>query len=95
MYGRYDFRYHRAHPYPYGQAPAAVAGGATAAASGGKEGHIDPEGFLGLNWKSIMVAVTIGSLTAVLTSLTLEYVKERKKSGAKPKPHLLTLTDEP
>ena len=38
---------------------------------------------MGLNWKSIMVAVTIGSLTAVLTQLTLESVRERRKSKAK------------
>ena len=73
-------------PY-YGQVTSAgaIAGGATAAASGGKGAHMDPEGTLGLNWKSIMVAVMIGSITAVLTQLTLEHVKEKKKQkGVKP-----------
>jgi hypothetical protein len=67
-------------PY-YGQVTSAgaIAGGATAAASGGKSGHLNPEGALGLDWKSIMVAVMIGSVTAVLTQLTLEHVKEKKK----------------
>jgi hypothetical protein len=88
MHGPYGY-------YPYGQAPGAIAGGATAAASGTSQGHVDPEGFLGLNWKSIMVAVTIGSLTAILTSLTLEYVKERGKSGKKPDHRVLVLTDKP
>lgn len=81
------------HPYygHYGVAsPGAVAGGATAAASGGKSGHMNPDGFMGLDWKSIMVAVTVGSLTAILTQLTLEYVKERKESGKKPKHRALT-----
>ena len=84
------------HPYYgyYGAAsPGAVAGGATAAASGGKSGHIDPDGFLGLDWKSIMVAVAVGSMTAILTQLTLEYVKERRESGKKPKHQLLTFVD--
>lgn len=76
MYGHYGHS-------PYGQASAgAVAGGATAAATK-TQAHLDPEGFMGLNWKSIMVAVTIGSLTAVLTQLTLESVRERRKSKAK------------
>ena len=80
------------HPY-YGQATSAgaIAGGATAAASGGKRGHIDPEGALGLDWKSIMVAVMIGSLTAVLTQLTLEHVREKKKQKP-PKPKALVFT---
>lgn len=78
----------------YGAAsPGAVAGGATAAASGGKSGHMDPEGFMGLDWKSIMVAVAIGSMTAILTQLTLEYVKERRESGKKPKHRALTFAE--
>ncbi len=77
----------------YGAAsPGAVAGGATAAAAGGKSGHIDPDGFMGLDWKSIAVAVAVGSLTAILTQLTLEYVKERRESGAKPKHRALTFS---
>jgi len=75
------------HGY-YGQSPGAIAGGATAAASGSKSGHVDPDQFLGINWKSIAIAVTIGALTAVLTQVTLEHIKERKK--AKVKPHALT-----
>jgi hypothetical protein len=64
----------------YGQSPGAIAGAATAAATGAR-GHLDPGQFLGVNWKSVAIAVTIGSLTAILTQLTLEHVKERKKSG--------------
>lgn len=76
MYGHYGYSH-------YGQASAgAVAGGATAASTS-TQAHIDPEGFLGLNWKSIMVAVTIGSLTAVLTQLALESVRDRRKSKEK------------
>ena len=71
--------------------PGAVAGGATAAATG--SGHVDPEGFMGLNWKSIMVAVAVGSLTAILTQLTLEYVKDRKEAGKKPKHRALTFAE--
>ncbi len=74
MYGHYGYSH-------YGQAPTAgaVAGGATAASTS-TQAHIDPDGFLGLNWKSIMVAVTIGSLTAILTQVALENVRERKKA---------------
>lgn len=77
MYGHYGYPH-------YGQAPSAgaIAGGATAASTQ-TSSHMDPKGFMGLNWTSIMIAVTIGSLTAVLTQLTLEYVKERKKQGKK------------
>ena len=38
--------------------------------------------------------MAIGSVTAVITSLTIEYVKDRRKVG-KPQQHVLTLTDEP
>ena len=86
MYGHYGYPH-------YGQAPSAgaIAGGATAA-SVQTRSHMDPKGFMGLNWTSIMIAVTIGSLTAVLTQLTLEYVKERKKKGKKPKHQALIFT---
>ena len=84
MYGYYGYPH-------YGQAPSAgaIAGGATAASTQASS-HMDPKGFMGLNWTSIMIAVTIGSLTAVLTQLTLEYVKERKESGKKPKQNVLS-----
>jgi len=76
MYDRYGH---------YGAAsPGAVAGGATAAASGGQSGHLNPEGFMGMDWRSIMVAVAIGSLTAVLTQLALEHIKAVKESKKKP-----------
>lgn len=82
MNGRYGY---------YGAAsPGAVAGGATAAAAGGQSGHVNPEGFMGLDWKSIMVAVAIGSLTAVLTQLTLEHIKTTRESKKKPKHNVNT-----
>ncbi len=79
----------------YGQSPGAIAGAATAAASAGTTAHLDSKGFFGVNWKSLVVAVAIGSLTAVLTQLTLEYVRERRQSGAKPKHKVLLMTDKP
>ncbi len=81
--------YYGYHGY-YGQSPGAIAGGATAAASGSKSGHVDADQFLGINWKSIAIAVTIGSLTAVLTQLSLEHIKDRKKK--KVKSHALTFS---
>ena len=73
------------HSVMYGQAPTAgaVAGGATAAATASqKNGKTDPEGFLGLNWKEIGVAVIVGSVTAVLTQLAIEHVQEVRKKKA-------------
>jgi hypothetical protein len=77
-------------PYGYYAAPSpgAVAGGVTAAAtesglSGSKE----------FNWTSILIAVTVGSLTAVLTQLTLEHVEEKKKLGKKPKHRALIFAE--
>lgn len=61
----------------------AVAGGATAAATTTqKNGKTDPDGFLGLNWKEIGVAVIVGSVTAVLTQLAIEHVQEIRKKKA-------------
>ncbi len=66
----------------YGQAPSAgaVAGGATAAATAGQDDpHMKSGGVLGLDWKSITVAVVVGSLTAVLTQLAIEHVQKTRK----------------
>ena len=85
--------YYRTYNPPYYGAPTAgaVAGGATAAASASqKNGKTDPEGFLGLNWKEIAVAVIVGSVTAVLTQLAIEHVQEARKK--KPKSHALVFT---
>jgi hypothetical protein len=76
MYGHYGY---------YGASPN------KAAPSPGSE-HADSQGFMGLNWGSIVVAVAIGSVTAVFTALTVEYIRERRKMG-KPQQHILTLTD--
>jgi hypothetical protein len=43
-------------------------GGATAAAAGG---HLDPEQFLGLNWKAVGASVLIGTSIAIGTELAL------------------------
>lgn len=78
----------------YGQAPTAgaVAGGATAAATAGQsDPHMKPDGFLGLDWKSITVAVVVGSLTAVLTQLAIEHVQATRKKAA-PKSKALVFT---
>jgi hypothetical protein len=50
-----------------------------------------PEGFLGMDWRAIAIAVTIGSLTAVLTQLALESIKDRKASGKGPRHEALIL----
>jgi len=46
----------------------AVAGAVTAASN---IPHVDPEGFLGLNWKSIGVTVFVAVLTAVATDTAI------------------------
>jgi len=54
--------------------------GAVAASSNVQ--HVDPEGFLGLNWTSIGVTVFVAVLTAVATDVALaewhSYRKNRK-----------------
>jgi len=66
-----------------GQNAAVVAGSTTAAAT-----MIETS----LSWKKVLAAVVVGSLTAVLTQLTLDYVRSRK--GKKVKSPLLTFSDE-
>ena len=68
---------------PVGQSAAVVAGSTTAAAT-----MVESD----LSWKKVLAAVVVGSLTAVLTQLTLDYVRSRK--GEKVKSPLLTFSDE-
>jgi hypothetical protein len=56
-------------------ASAGAAAGGAAASTG--SGHIDPSGFLGLNWKAIGASVLVGTLVAIGTDLTLTLVKPR------------------
>jgi hypothetical protein len=59
-----------------GASAGASAGGAAAAASPAG-GHIDPNGFLGLNWKAIGASVLVGTLVAIGTDVTLTFLKPR------------------
>jgi hypothetical protein len=59
-----------------GASAGAAAGGAVAAAPTGS-GHIDPNGFLGLNWKAIGASVLVGTLVAIGTDITLTALKPR------------------
>lgn len=56
---------------------AAQAGGAAASSA---TGLLDEEQILGVNWKGVMVAVLIGSLTASLTQLVVEGIRSVKES---------------
>lgn len=79
----------------YGQSPVAIAGAMTAAGAMSQNKHLNPNGFLGLHWPSVMAAVVVGSLTAVMTQLAVEHVKSRRKIQAKeggPKPTALSLS---
>lgn len=58
-----------------GASAGAAAGGA--AASSSASGHLDPSGFLGLNWKAVGASILVGSLVAVGTDLTLTFLKPR------------------
>lgn len=58
-----------------GASAGAAAGGA--AASTTSSGHLDPKGFLGLNWKAIGASVLVGTLVAVGTDFALTVVKPR------------------
>lgn len=53
----------------------AAAGGAAASTS--PVGHLDPNGFLGLNWRAIGASVVVGTLVAVGTDFALTVVKPR------------------
>lgn len=63
-----------------GASTGAAAGGAAASAGGG---HLDPGGFLGLNWKAVGASVLVGTLVAIGTDLTLTFVKPRLFSARK------------
>jgi hypothetical protein len=66
----------------YGNPSTGAVTGAVAAASSSIP-HVDPEGFLGLNWKSIGVTVFVAVLTAVATDTVLtEWHGYRKKRKA-------------
>ena len=60
-----------------GASAGAAAAGGTAAAGTTGSGHLDPKGFLGLNWRAIGASIIIGSLVAVGTDLTLTIIKPR------------------
>ncbi len=51
------------------------AAGGAAAASGGGGGHLDPEQFLGLNWKQVGASVLIGTSVAIGTELALTVLR--------------------
>jgi hypothetical protein len=76
--------------YGYYSGPGAIAG-AVSATSANPDKYMKPEGFLGMDWRAIAIAVTIGSLTAVLTQLALESIKDRKASGKGPRHEALIL----
>ena len=67
----------------YGAPTTGAVTGAVAAASSSIP-HVDPEGFLGLNWKSIGVTVFVAVLTAVATDTALtswhDYRKNKRKA---------------
>jgi hypothetical protein len=78
----------------YGQSNAgAHVGGAVSGAVTSKGGHTDSEGFLGMNWAGIFAAVLIGSVTAVMTQLAVEHIKEKRKvqKTKEPKTRALSL----
>jgi hypothetical protein len=52
----------------------AAAGGAAASTT---SGHLDPNGFLGLNWRAIGASVVVGTLVAVGTDFALTIIKPR------------------
>lgn len=66
-----------------GASTGAAAGGAAASGSTAS-GHLDPNGFLGLNWRAIGASILIGSLVAVGTDITLTLIKPRL-FGQKPR----------
>jgi hypothetical protein len=58
-----------------GTSTGAAAGGAAASAPSG--GHLDPNGFLGLNWKAVGASVLVGTMVAVGTDFALTLIKPR------------------
>lgn len=57
----------------------AVTGAVAASAHG--SGYDDPEGFLGLNWRSIGVGVFVAVITAVATDVALSEWHTYRKKG--------------
>lgn len=64
-----------------GASTGAVTGAVVGASSG--DSHTDPNGFLGLNWKSIGVSVFVAVITAVATDIALTewHGYRRRKKG--------------
>jgi len=64
-----------------GASTGAVTGAVVASAS--RSGHEDPNGFLGLNWKSVGISVFVAVITAVATDIALTEWREyrRNKKG--------------
>lgn len=66
-------------PYGYyGQNAGSTVSGAVASSVATGQ-HAKEAAFMGLDWKSIIVAVIVGSMTAVLTQLSVEHVQDRRK----------------
>lgn len=70
--------------YGQGTAGAHVGGSVSGAVTGGS--HVDPKGFLGLNWTGLLAAVIVGSTTAVITQLAVEHIRDRRKKQRKKHP---------
>lgn len=58
-------------------ASAGAAAGGAAASTSSPVGHLDPNGFLGLNWRAIGASVVVGTLVAIGTDFALTVVKPR------------------
>jgi hypothetical protein len=79
----------------YGESPAILAGSLTAAGAISQNKHLNPDGFMGLHWPSIIAAVVVGSLTAVMTQLVVTHVKavrETQQREGGPKQTALSLS---
>jgi hypothetical protein len=63
-----------------GSAAGGAAGGAVAVAGG----NLDPNQFLGLNWKAIGASVVVGTLIAISTDVALGYLRPRLFPPPKP-----------
>lgn len=66
-----------------GASTGAVTGAVVGSSSSSGDGHTDPNGFLGLNWRSIGVSVFVAVITAVATDIALTewHGYRRRKKG--------------